>query len=438
METVKSFFMLLEFSLITDFAYAAEPDTIMLHSRVVLFWMSIIIALALLFSFVRKAFNKGASGKAKEQEGQDSKIEFMVSTFHELVQKLKEKERELGELKKKAEDRAEDMESYNENILQSVPSGVISFDPELRITHMNSAAEKILGIQAESCLHRFQHEIFHGDVSEVIRNIPFLERGEVLYETPLRKRVWLGLNISPLKNREGETLGKIIIFTDLTDLRAMESQIKLREHLSTLGEMSAGIAHELRNPMGVIAGYTKILLKQIPDNLKNTVTAIDKEIAMMNRIISDFMSFTHPLSIHKTRLDVFPLIQEITDAVIAQKNINVELHIADCRISADESLMRQVFSNLIQNAVDAMGDHGELVIQSERTDASVNLFIRDSGHGIAEELKDKIFLPFYTTKESGTGLGLAIVHKIITAHGGTITFDRLSDGTVFRMALPCE
>ncbi|MGW8179471.1 MAG: PAS domain-containing protein, partial [bacterium] len=178
-------------------------------------WGGIIVGVILLLYGATKFAGHVTARKARKAESKDSKIEFMVSTFHDLVQKLKEKERELDDLRRVAESRAEDIESYNENILQSVPSGVISFDESLRITRVNMAAERILGIFAEDCLQRRYDDIFVGRISEVIGGSDFLERGEVLHVTPSSKRVWLGLSVSPLRNREGSVLGKIMVFTDL-------------------------------------------------------------------------------------------------------------------------------------------------------------------------------------------------------------------------------
>lgn len=401
-------------------------------------WFLLLITLFMLLVLIRPVVKYLKSGKLNKTD-RDSQTGFIVSTFHELVHKLKEKEKELDTLRKEAVERAEHIESYNENILQSVPSGVVSFDENHRVASINAAAQKILGVSAGECIGKHYEELFchNKKIAEIIHEYDSLERGEVIYESASNRRLWLGLNISPLINKQGLPIGKIIVFTDITGLKALESQIKLRESLSNLGEMSAGIAHELRNPMGVIAGYTKMLLKRVPEELKMTVDSIDKEIKMMDRIISDFMSFTHPLHINKGVFDIADVLKEVADNIITDdKKINLHLNLNDCVVEADETLMKQVYTNLIQNAVDAMGEGGELTITSEKTDSLINVSIADTGYGISDEIKSKVFLPFYTTKEKGTGLGLAIVHKIIISHGGGITFESSPEGTVFNMSLP--
>ncbi len=386
---------------------------------------------------MRLIFKTYRTGKEKGAE-KNTRMDFMVNTFHDLVRKLKEKENELHELKRCAEERAEHVENYNENILQSVPSGVISFDNDLRVTSVNTAAERILAIKADQCIGKPYNDIFHDHISDMILRNDRLAREEVVYESPRHKRLWLGLNISPLKDKSGSPIGKIIIFTDLTDLKALESQIRLRENLSSLGEMSAGIAHELRNPMGVIAGHTRILSKKAPEELAGNIDAINREIGMMDRIITDFMSFAHPLNVNRTVFDISSMVEELARTAISEDSkINLSLSFDRCLIEGDETLLRQVFTNLIQNAIEAMKDRGKLSIDIGKSASSVIIKIADSGHGISGKIKDKVFLPFYTTKEKGTGLGLAIVHKIVIAHGGDISFDSKPDGTVFRIILPC-
>jgi two-component system sensor histidine kinase AtoS len=191
--------------------------------------------------------------------------------------------------------------------------------------------------------------------------------------------------------------------------------------------------------MGVIAGYTKILSKQVTGSHRETVQAIEKEIKMMDRIISDFMSFAHPIVINKMPLDIAGMIKDIASAFAGvKKGIELIMKMTECSVRADETLMKQAFTNLIHNAVDAIGDYGKLEIEGEKSASMITVSIIDSGHGISDDIRSKIFLPFYTTKENGTGLGLSIVHKIITAHGGNISFESSPKGTSFRISLPCN
>ncbi len=400
--------------------------------------ISIISLLITLFLFYLLRLFIGIHKKNLASRNKDTtQVGFVVDTFHDLVSKLKEKERELEILKKNAEERASAIEIYDENILQSVPSGVVSFNQDLYITKINSAAENILDLKQYSVIRKKHSEIFNRPISEFIENRKTVERAEVSYVTHAGKRIWLGLTISPLKDSLNNIIGTILVFTDLTELKAFQSQMELRERLSTLGEMSAGIAHELRNPMAVISGYTKILSKKVDSALMPAVEAISGEVAVMDRIISDFLSFAKPTELIPSNIDLKALIGSCINALKdAAGKIHISLNAVILPvIKGDEVLLRQSFTNLLQNAIESMPDGGDLNIDIY-SDDYLNITVSDTGHGIPENIKDKIFLPFFTTKERGTGLGLSIVHKIVVSHGGTIQIDSGEKGTTFTIKLP--
>jgi PAS domain S-box-containing protein len=403
-----------------------------------IFFYSVVFLIATIICFyLFRILMRSYKVKKSLEEKDASKVGFVVDTFHELVSQLKEKERELEVLRDKAEDRAIAIEGYNENILQSVPSGVMSFDEEIRITKVNRAAERILEIKGETVAGKNHGEVLNKPITDFLNDRKIIERGEISYTTPSGKRIWLGLTLSPLKDKEGAKIGQILIFTDLTHLKAIESQIELRDRLSSLGEISAGIAHELRNPMAVISGYTKLILKKVDSSLKPTADAISREIAVMDRIISDFLSFARPAELSMADIDLNKLIENCTASVLAERNdIVLAVDMAELpALKGDEVLLRQAFINLIQNSVEAMPQGGNLTIKASKGDF-IDIAISDTGHGISEDVKDKIFLPFFTTKEKGTGLGLAIVHKIVISHGGNISVDTGEKGTIFRIRLP--
>lgn len=404
-----------------------------------IFITTVILLLSILIIFyLFRVFIKFRRERVGSEKRDVSEVGFVVDTFHELVSKLKEKERELEVLRKKAEERAGIIEGYNENILQSVPSGVISFDKDMKITKLNSAAEKILDLRAVETCGKYYADVLANPITDMLKEEKTIERGEILYTTQTGKRIWLGLTLSPLMDMEKKTIGQILIFTDLTELKALEAQAELRKRLSSLGEMSAGIAHELRNPMGVIAGYTKLLARKVDDSLRPAVDAISKEVDVMDRIITDFLSFARPTELNISSVSLNDIIRSCVTSIVGNNdNIDVTLDInRGVSISGDEILLRQAFTNLIQNAVEAMKGGGKLSFAYAGEGDYVEISVSDTGHGIPESIKDKIFLPFYTTKEKGTGLGLAIAHKIIVSHRGSILVDSNEKGTTFRIRLP--
>ena len=395
-----------------------------------------LLALLIMF-FLIKSILDFQKKKLEAKNREVTQMGFVVDTFHDLVSKLKEKERELEDLRKMAEERAGAVEIYNEDILQSVPSGVVSFDQDMRIKKMNAAAENILEMKQADVLMKESREVFHSPITELLARRETVERAEISYITGSGKRIWLGLNVSPLKDSTNKNIGQLLVFTDLTELKAFQSRKDLRDRLSTLGEMSAGIAHELRNPLAVISGYTKMLSKKVDSPMKPAVESIAKEVAVMDRIITDFLSFAKPTDLMVSPVDLQDLLDGCLSSLgVPSKGMRVSVSIAMLpRINADEVLLRQACTNLLQNAIESMPDGGELKV-SGFMDDYVCISIADTGHGIPESLKDKIFLPFYTTKERGTGLGLAIVHKIVVSHGGDIKVETGDKGTTFTIRLP--
>jgi signal transduction histidine kinase len=223
------------------------------------------------------------------------------------------------------------------------------------------------------------------------------------------------------------------------ELRDLESQARLRQDLANLGEMAAGIAHELRNPMGVIAGYMNILMQKTDENLKPTVEAVSKEVAAMDRIINDFLSFARPGKPNLAEVDLRRLMEECARTIKGNYEIDISVDASNAPAAlADEVLLKQAVLNLLQNATEAVREGGEISLSCRLEGDMVDITVSDSGHGIPETLKNRVFLPFFTTRDRGTGLGLAIVHRIVTGHGGTVDVNSSGSGTVFRIMLPLK
>ncbi|BCB96107.1 hypothetical protein JZK55_10290 [Dissulfurispira thermophila] len=236
------------------------------------------------------------------------------------------------------------------------------------------------------------------------------------------------------------------------EIKSLKDQLVIKERLAALGEVSAGIAHEFRNPMGVITGYARLLLKSLDENdkRKEIVQGILKEIEDMNHIMEELLKFSKSEPIKKTDIN---LTKSIRDVV---QDIDSSGHKIDFKcseevfIKGDEILLKQAIRNIIMNAVDAgnkvwidvereahdMG-HQAMNVEIQRDGVYIN--VMDNGAGIAEKDIDKIFMPFYTTKQGGIGIGLALVQKIVTEHGGNITVkSKEGEGSTFKVFLPME
>ncbi|MCK4912056.1 MAG: HAMP domain-containing histidine kinase, partial [Thermodesulfovibrionales bacterium] len=205
----------------------------------------------------------------------------------------------------------------------------------------------------------------------------------------------------------------------------------------SLGEMAAGIAHELRNSMGAISGYMRLLEKRSDPESAGTLHKVSAEVAVMDRIVSDFLSFARPGESKLDDLDLVFLARECVEAFVPEDGpVKVEVAVEapeDVRVRADEVLLRQMFANLIQNALHATSDGGKVTIAVSSEGEKAVLRISDTGHGMDPAIIDRIFDPFFTTKDKGTGLGLAIVHRIVTSLGGTVDVASSPDGTTFTL-----
>ncbi len=408
--------------------------------------------------FINSSHGGADEGQSPEKpECERDRTGVVIEAFHDVVRRLREKELELVRLRSVAEDRAQEIESYNENILRSVASGVITFNEESAVTTFNEAAARILRMERGTVIGKTCTEVFGPDSK--VKNL--LDRahhhGEIItreqfeLDQPGGRRIWVGVSTSFLKDRADRLIGTTLVFTDLTEVKDLQAQVELRERMTVLGEMSAGIAHEFRNFMGTILAAAKLVARQVKPNdpAQESLHTIVHVIKDMDYLITQFLNFSK-----KTELDLRPIalaewLKRVVEQVWAQSAVQshgVEIH---CPaniplISMDEVLMRQAVSNLVQNAVEAMPNGGHLqvittVVASHGGRRELELRVTDSGLGIPNDRLDKIFLPFYTTKTKGTGLGLALVHKIVLLHNGRIQVEsQEGKGTTFRVHLPIE
>ncbi|MBZ0157566.1 MAG: hypothetical protein K8I29_15310 [Alphaproteobacteria bacterium] len=226
------------------------------------------------------------------------------------------------------------------------------------------------------------------------------------------------------------------------EIKTLREQLLLKERLAALGEVSAGIAHEFRNPMGVIAGYARLLLKSLEesDPRREMARGILQEIEAMDRVMEELMKFSTAGALRKAD---FNLVETINTVVNSMGTEGKSIHLTcegPLAMKGDETLLRQAIRNLVQNALDA-GEEVAVGAKQGLVSGAMTVIIevRDNGRGIPEEEKKKIFLPFYTTKEKGTGIGLALVQKIALAHGGSVEVESAGEkGSVFRLLLPAE
>lgn len=238
------------------------------------------------------------------------------------------------------------------------------------------------------------------------------------------------------KSKEG--MQTIELFT--REIRSLKEQLAIQERLATLGEVSAGIAHELRNPLTVIAGNTRLLLKETKEpEQSELLQGILKEIEEINRIIEELLKFTHDSKIEHKEIDLCNLIRTV-QASFAENDRIVFDQTEDFRLWGDEQLLKQAIKNLIKNGLEAGGTVWVSITPFEKDGRQwLDIKVTDNGKGLSEEELKKIFQPFYSTKQDGLGMGLPLVQKIALQHGGTLKVKtELAKGSEFTLSLPLK
>lgn len=383
---------------------------------------------------------------------------FFVVAF--LSGGLAESLRQTGEILKEKDTDLVELQTFYKNVAQSMSSGLLTTDLKGHITSFNRAAEDITGNFFEEIKGKIWHEIFNlEEIKSVFSKLEMLRipfRFEGNYVRKDGAKLALGITISSLKNESGETTGAIGIFQDLTKIKEMEDDIKKKEKLAMVGELAAGMAHEIRNPLASLSGSMQILKSEssLSGENKKLLEIALRETEKLNRIISDFLTYARPTPLNKKRCDINRLLNDtvtlLRNSKEYQKKIKIAANLEGKRLitEVDPNQMSQVFWNLSINAVQAMSDGGELIISSKKklkkgrgySDFDkdyIEITFKDTGNGINPVVKDKIFYPFFTTKDKGSGLGLAIVHRIIEDHKGEIMVEsKLNEGSRFIIHLP--
>lgn len=377
-------------------------------------------------------------------------VYFVVGTVGGyLARRIKLKGRQLAS----TETELERLKIDTDYIINNMSSGILVIDTDGVIVTMNPAAEEILDVPMNEVLNRDLDEALNNKVPQLtseLRQALLEEKSKFRHEILIRDgqldETPLGTSISILRDANGEKRGVISVFQDLTEVQAMRKQIRKADRLAAIGELSAGIAHELRNPLASISGSIEVLANELElagenERLMNLIT---RESERLNRIISDFLEFAGLRPPRKRTMSIGTCLDEVmtllrnNPAKSEDVEIELEQHATEVYLEVDDEQLRQVFLNLAVNSCEAMENGGSLQIVTEQEQHGwLKISFCDEGPGIDDENVNRLFEPFFTTKERGTGLGLAIANRIIVAHGGTIEFkNRKQGGAEFNIILP--
>ncbi|MFN8008367.1 MAG: ATP-binding protein [Terriglobia bacterium] len=359
-------------------------------------------------------------------------------------------------------------------ILNSLRCGILSIDRENRITAINEIAIRILELESKDFVgfdvrdvlqdQEFLLKLLGGAYQ--MKNLPSRAEMDIRLKEGATRTV--GYTISFIKGEQGETKGISLFFKDLTLVEQLNEQEKLKDRLAALGQMAAGLAHEIRNPLAAIELTASLIKRKLADHPNHTIQleSIQSEVRKLNKIVTDCLEFVRPVKISQEKVNLSALLDEsilIALSTVEKKQLQL------CRnfmptppVSVDYNQMKQVVVNILVNALQALKDHGTIEIScgpssTYQRNASYGngkfsdmnfgrqfnlssfawIKVTDNGLGIPEDVLSKIFYPFFTTKEKGSGIGLAIAQKIVDCHHGSIDVEsEVGVGTTFTIKLP--
>jgi two-component system nitrogen regulation sensor histidine kinase GlnL len=351
---------------------------------------------------------------------------------------------------------------YFANVINSVGDGVIVIDMNRQVTLINPAAEELTGVSRRQAEGLKFSALFGGEDELLEMVAKTAETGMTIsdHENVVLKKgehvTPVNVTTSPLMLADGECIGIVLVLRDLTNIRELEEAVRQADRLSTLGALAAGLAHEIKNPLGGIKGAAQLLEGELPpgSELREYTSIMLKEVGRVNRIVEELLSLTTPRKLELSRVNLHRILGDIImlqKSTVMNRGISIQQNfdLSIPPILADESLLTQLFLNLIKNAVEAVGESGSIRIatrvmsdysmtkKGERPSRMVSIDVTDDGEGMNKEQLDNLFTPFFTTKSRGTGLGLAICHKIVSEHRGMIKVDsEPGKGSTFSVMLP--
>ncbi len=355
----------------------------------------------------------------------------------------------VGEKLERATDQVADLQELNEVIVNSIHSGLITTAPDARIRYANVFAESILGLSAADLVGRRLEDALASRLVESAalqaRSVdPRMARFELPYDQPSGERLSLGVSIWPLATLEVGG-GYLIVFQDLTEIKLLESQVRLKEKLAAVGEMAAQLAHEIRNPLGSISGSAQVLLSEstISDEQRRLLEIVTRESKRLSETLNQFLHQSRPAPTPTEPVDIGPVIAEAVTLLRNSPEVGEAREVrfeADpgphlCKANPDQIV--QVFWNLARNGLEAMPDGGVLSVRLKRSAQEIQLSVGDQGRGLATPARAQVFEPFKSGRPSGVGLGLAIVYRIVREHRGDISLHNLAGrGTEVEVRLP--
>jgi two-component system sensor histidine kinase PilS (NtrC family) len=327
-------------------------------------------------------------------------------------------------------------------IVDNVSSGLLTVDELDRITSFNQEAQRITGYAKDEVLGCSLGRLFPSLKERELR-VP-VQRLELPFENREGRTLHLGFSRSPLRDSAGQAIGAVLIFQDLTHVREIEEELRRSERLSAVGQLAAGLAHEIRNPLASLSGAIELLGADLTDddaNSRRLFRIVGRETARLDRLVNDFLCYAASRPIEAEPVDLLPIFNEMAQLLTKGENPDVSLEAAipeSLRVAGSPDQVRQIFWNLVLNAAQSEPEDGRVFATARSLDSGdVEVVVVDRGVGIPADTLERVFEPFYTTRPKGTGLGLALVHRMVEAHAGQIQVrSEPGQGTMVRVVLP--
>jgi two-component system, NtrC family, sensor histidine kinase HydH len=396
----------------------------------------------LVFSMLR--FGGAVRDMRRQVRDGNAERAFVAGALEDAIRKLREQERAM-------EVRAQDSERLNGEIVASLASGLLVVGLRGEVRMLNPAGRRMLRrslVEVGGGFRGLLHDA--APLADVIEECLSTARPIFRRTVPVRQQdgrdLHLGVTVSPLCDAEGGLQGAICLFTDLTAVVGLEEQLRLKDSLARLGELTAGLAHEFRNGLSTIHGYARLMdPAQVPPAYAPYVQALRDETDALGRVVNNFLNFAKPVQLTLVPTPIGALVKRVADEAgkdVAERGGAVTVSGEFATVDGDEVLLHQAFANLLRNAVDACVGVpvAPRIVVTGHLDAGaqeLRITVADNGPGIEPGLREKVFQPFFTTKGHGTGLGLALVQKIVVTHNGRVTVSASEErGAVFQVSLP--
>jgi nitrogen fixation/metabolism regulation signal transduction histidine kinase len=404
--------------------YAVTPETpaargpILLASFIAILLGSLLCILFILRWLLRpyqQLVGEAQRASVTAQHKSQDEAEFVLETFQSVVAQLQEQRKEI--------------EKFSERIVASLPSGLIAFDGAGLSIAINTPGRTLLEIDGAALGESYKqlfgaHEELAQMVGDCLQTGTVYRRTEIEAVTENGKLRRLGATVAPIDlPPERGPRGALCLLTDITEVTELREQVALKNNLESLGEMSAGLAHEFKNAIATLQGYAQLMQSmELNDKAQVAAASLLNEVRNLSGMVTAFLNFARPQPLHLEDVCVSELINDCATELNVLVDVDPSL-----TIRADERMLRTALLNLMRNGAEADPD-GSVSVSAAREDGNVVIQVRDTGPGISAADLQKIFIPFFTTKAKGHGIGLALTHRIITQHGGTLTAANSPDG----------